>query len=395
MTLVQLDELIRKYLSTGVAMVVVLVGPATAPSVDSARPDSSAATHSTSAPTTGHKSDPTAASDRSLDASGGSSPGRQPKRGSATHGAKPTAASAAAAAAAEPTASAAAAEPTPDAASESPEPARSTADKASTPTAGAEADAGPTAASPTGDGPTGDEGKAAAVTYGWGTPNREDDFTESLSGWGLYDGPGHAGTRSPGAAIVADGVLTIHGDAKGTTEGMAWEHGKGQKYGRWEGRVRASAGDPSYNPLLLLWPDAEDFPQGGELDFMEMTDHTRQSTDAYLHHGKDNAQEHGLVKIDATHWHNWAVEWTPKGVTTYVDGKPWWHTDDTAALPPGPMHLCVQLDWFPQTAAGAVKPSQMQVDWMRQYPLDQASPTSAPLPDKSVMHDVIRHTFGW
>ena len=60
---------------------------------------------------------------------------------------------------------------------------------------------------------------------------------------------------------------------------------------------------------------------------MEMTDHTRQSTDIFLHYGADNAQEHGEVKIDATQWHNWAVEWTPKDVTAYVDGKQWWHTD--------------------------------------------------------------------
>jgi beta-glucanase (GH16 family) len=238
--------------------------------------------------------------------------------------------------------------------------------------------------------PAGDDGPTAAATYGWGTPNREDDFTEGLSGWGIYDGPGHAnkGTRSPSAAKVADGVLTIDGDAEGTTAGMAWGRGKGQKYGRWEGRVRAPASDPTYNALLLLWPDAEDFPRGGEIDFMEMTDDTRQATNVFLHHGKDNAQEHGIVKVDATQWHNWAVEWTPEGVTTYVDGKQWWRTDDTAALPPGPMHLCIQLDWFPQKGDGAVKPSQMQVDWVRQYPVD------APPSDKSVMRDLLTRTFG-
>ncbi len=214
-----------------------------------------------------------------------------------------------------------------------------------------------------------DEGTTAAAKYGWGTPDRQDDFGGDLSGWGLYDGPGHAGNgrRSPAAATVAGGVLTVRGDAQGTTEGMAWDHG--QKYGRWEGRVKAPASDPTYNALLLLWPDAENFPIGGEIDFMEMTDNTRQSTNAFLHHGADNAQVHGAVKIDATQWHNWAVEWTPKGITAYVDGNPWWHTGDAGVLPPGPMHLCVQLDWFP-TGDGTVRPSEMQVDWVRQYPVD-------------------------
>jgi hypothetical protein len=107
----------------------------------------------------------------------------------------------------------------------------------------------------------------------------------------------------------------------------------------------------------------------------------------------------GAVDVDATQWHNWAVEWTPKGITAYVDGNPWWHTDDTGVLPPGPMHLCVQLDWFP-TSDGAVRPSEMQVDWVRQYPLDAASPTAAsptaaPTADNSVVRDVVRRTFGW
>jgi hypothetical protein len=215
------------------------------------------------------------------------------------------------------------------------------------------------------------EGPTAAAIYGWGASNREDDFDRDLSGWGLYDGPGHAGNgkRSPSAATVANGVLTIQGDAHGTTAGMAWNNGHGQKYGRWEARVKTPAGDPSYNALLLLWPDADNFPTGGELDFMEMTDPTRQSINLFLHHGAGNAQVRGMVTIDTTQWHNWAVEWTPKRIAAYVDGKTWWHTDDAAAFPPGPMHLCVQLDWFPVDGRVAVAPSQMQVDWVRQYPV--------------------------
>ena len=322
MTVDQLDELIRKYLSTGVAMVLVLVGPAAAPSGATAPQAATTSAHSTGAPPTNSRS-----------------PSRQDPDARAAEQHDPT------------------------------DKARSRGDTR----------------------PAADDGLTAAATHGWGTPNREDDFTKDLSGWGIYDGPGHAdkGTRSPAAASVADGVLTINGDAEGTTAGMAWGSGKGQKYGRWEGRVRAPAGDPTYNALLLLWPDAEDFPEGGEIDFMEMTDHTRQSTDVFLHHGEDNAQEHGTVKIDATRWHNWAVEWTPKGISTYVDGEQWWHTDKADALPPGPMHLCIQLDWFPQKRDGAVKPSQMQVDWVRQYPLD------APRSDESAVRDLVQRTFGW
>jgi hypothetical protein len=196
-----------------------------------------------------------------------------------------------------------------------------------------------------------------------------DEFEGSLGeNWNVYDGPGHAGNgrRTPDAVSVQDGILTITGDSAGNTAGMAWN--PGQKYGRWEGRVRAPASDESYNALLLLWPDAENFPVGGEIDFMEMMDHTRQTTNIFLHYGENNDQVIGEVRIDATQWHNWAVEWTPTHVAAFVDGREWWRTTDVDILPPGPMHLCIQLDWFPD--GGDVQESYMYVDWVKQYSLD-------------------------
>ena len=76
-------------------------------------------------------------------------------------------------------------------------------------------------------------GPTAAATLGWGEPVRADEFDASTEGWSRYDGPGHAGEgrRSPNAIAVRDGVLTITGDADGTTGGMSW--GDGRRYGRW------------------------------------------------------------------------------------------------------------------------------------------------------------------
>jgi hypothetical protein len=214
----------------------------------------------------------------------------------------------------------------------------------------------------------GDTTSTAAVKHEWGNATRVENFDTDLANWNVYRGPGHAGKgqRSPSAMTLHDGVLTINGDGNGTTGGMAWNFGS--KYGRWEGRVRAPASDPSYNALLLLWPDAKDFPIGGEIDFMEMTDHTRQTTDFFLHYGADNAQVSCEVEIDGTQWHNWAVEWTPSGATAFVDGEKWWSTTDTSILPPGSMHLCIQLDWFPE-GSSRVEASQMMVDWVAFYPV--------------------------
>jgi hypothetical protein len=193
--------------------------------------------------------------------------------------------------------------------------------------------------------------------------------------WSIYDGPGHAGKgrRTPDAVSLQDGIMTITGDEDGNTSGMAWN--PGQKYGRWEARVKSPASADAYHSLLLLWPDAENFPVGGEIDFMEIGDPDRQSTDIFLHYGEDNSQVHGSLDIDATEWHNWAVEWTPERVTAYVDGEQWWETTDTGILPPGPMHLCIQLDYFPgdgSAGGGGLE----HVDWVRQYSLDGGSGSS-------------------
>jgi hypothetical protein len=224
----------------------------------------------------------------------------------------------------------------------------------------------PPAPTPTRTGTTTDpDTGTAAALLDWGSPTREDDFTAGLAQWDLYEGTGHAGqgVRSPMNATVQDGVLTLTGDASGTTAGTCW--GRGRRFGRWEARIRAPESDPSYDAVLLLWPD-DDAPGGGEIDIAEMQDPSRRTTGFHLHHGADDEQVEGRVEVDATRWHSWAVEWTPQEITAYVDGRPWFRTTDVATFPPGPMHLCVQLDWFP-SGDGPVRESSMQVDRVREY----------------------------
>ncbi len=210
---------------------------------------------------------------------------------------------------------------------------------------------------------------SAAVLQNWGEPAYVDEFDKPLgSEWEVYNGKGHNGNgqRSPDAVSIADGIMTITGDENGKTAGMALT--PGHKYGRWEARVKAPVGDDTYNALLLLWPDAEDWPVGGEVDFMEMDDATRQTTSMFLHYGKDNEQDKAEVKIDGTQWHNWAVDWTPDHVIAYVDGKEWYRTTDKGIFPPRKMHLAIQLDWFPENGnRNNVKPTTMAVDWVKQY----------------------------
>jgi beta-glucanase (GH16 family) len=217
----------------------------------------------------------------------------------------------------------------------------------------------------------------AAERYGWGEPTRRSDFTDGLPGdWHPYGPePGHdkEGIRTPEAITVADGTVTISATQDGTTGAMSWH--PGQRYGRWEACVRSEAGSGGLNALLLLWPVAEDFPEGGEIDWMEISSDDRQETDFFLHYGSDNDQDHGSVRHDATQWSAYALEWTPDTITAYVNGEEWYSTSDTEKFPPRPMNMTMQLDYFPPAGG----PAAMHMDWAKQWALPESEPAELSL----------------
>jgi hypothetical protein len=210
--------------------------------------------------------------------------------------------------------------------------------------------------------------KSAAAVNGWGEPEVEDDFDtpSSLSNWYLYDAAGNAGNgrRTPDAITAIDGTVTIAGDPAGNSGGMGSK--SGQLFGRWEVCARSPQSSPGYHSVLLLWPDAEDWPLGGEVDFMEAVEPSRQTVQGWVHYGPDDRRDGGIVAVDATSWHTWAVEWTPERITTFVDGTRWWTTTNTATFPPRQLHLCMQVDNFGGDISSG---GRQQVDWVRQYSL--------------------------
>ena len=85
----------------------------------------------------------------------------------------------------------------------------------------------------------------------------------------------------------------------------------------------------------------------------------------FQHYSCQNRQTYAKKAVDATQWHNYAVEWTSKGIVGYMDGVEWFRDTDPAHLPPGSMHQTIQLDWFPD--GSTTRTSSMQVDWVRVY----------------------------
>ena len=207
------------------------------------------------------------------------------------------------------------------------------------------------------------DGTQAATTQGWKLIDR-DEFTGSAVSdrWGPYDGPGNddKGRRTPDALSVGNGLLTIRGDADGSTGGMSYRDDR--KTGRWEMRAKFPKGDPQYHPVLLLWP-GDGGSDDGEVDFAETTS-ASDSVSFFLHHGSGD-QKFAKKQIDITQWHNYAVEVTSRGVTGFIDGQKWFESTDPDTLPRGPVHPVIQLDWFPK--GDSPEPSELQVDWMRIY----------------------------
>jgi Glycosyl hydrolases family 16 len=212
------------------------------------------------------------------------------------------------------------------------------------------------------------DGTQAATALGWGTPVDGDEFegtSLNTAKWAPYNSPGHnnKGLRRPSQIAVANGVMTMTGTADGTTGGMEFKPGR--LYGRWETRMQVPKGDSRYHPVVLLWPDKEDWPTGGEVDYAEMTCAST-SADFFLHYSASNQQTQASTKLDITQWHNYAVEWTSTGIRGYIDGVLTFTDTNKAHLPPRSMHQTMQLDWFPNGSTPTT-PSSMNVAWSRYY----------------------------
>ncbi|MFC7849826.1 family 16 glycosylhydrolase [Arthrobacter sp. NPDC057388] len=216
---------------------------------------------------------------------------------------------------------------------------------------------------------TAGNGTQAANALGWGSVVAGDEFnytgTPDRTKWSVYNSAGHAGkgVRSPQAWSVANGVATVSGDSAGTTGGMSAKFAN-QKYGRWETRMKTNKRDSEYHPVLILNPVIES-STCDEVDYAESTADTT-LVKFFLHYAcSGEKQTYSAKAVDTTQWHNYAVEWTPAGITGYIDGVKTFTDTNPAHQPSGSVHQTLQLDWFPDGTS--TTPSQMQVDWVRVY----------------------------
>ncbi|SCK39172.1 licheninase [Streptomyces sp. WMMB 714] len=238
----------------------------------------------------------------------------------------------------------------------------------------------------------------AAERYGWGDPLPEwsDEFEYGSEAdpavpdrgrWRLAGGgpgecwPGHGGNgrRCDERTRVVGHVLRMTGQADGDSGWLASAYG--QRYGRWEARVRsratASDNGRQYHPLLILWPDSDEHPRDGEYDYLENSAPGEQCAEAFLHYPhpeevpvqQEFAQKCG---VDLTQWHNVAVEWTPDHLRGFLDGEEWFRfsggaDEDRDCIQCAPsMHQTIQLDNF---HGSDMQSAVYEVAWARVYDL--------------------------
>ena len=222
----------------------------------------------------------------------------------------------------------------------------------------------------------------AADALGWGSPVASEEFASLAgaiaNGWSVFDAVSNQwGTKEDTQVTASSSILRIDGTGTGLGGGLAWfDDNAVRTTGRWEVRMRVPSGDENWKPVLLLWPLAEDWPAGGEVDFAESGAGNAAGTSGVLdvgfnlHYSTDGTtdmQVSSHATIDIRQWHHYAVELTSTGLRGYIDGCLWFESATGFTLPPRDMWLGIQTDWLLTGSGQTSLPVVMEVDWVRVY----------------------------
>lgn len=138
----------------------------------------------------------------------------------------------------------------------------------------------------------------------------------------------------------------------------------GQLYGMYSVRMRSDP-VPGYLAAFLLWPDSENWPADGEIDFPD--GNLDGTVGAFMHHQgatSGTQQDAYLTRKTFTDWHTYTIEWTPIYVKFLIDGKVVGDSTDASQIPDTPMHWVMQTESDldgPRPAAKAQ--GNLQIAW--------------------------------
>jgi Glycosyl hydrolases family 16 len=200
---------------------------------------------------------------------------------------------------------------------------------------------------------------------------------------GSLDTAGDCGYYPSQVMSISGGIMNmfIHTAANGTCMTAVPEpklpdpvdSSNGQLYGMYSVRMRADA-IPGYKTAFLLWPDSEDWPADGEIDFPE--GELDGTSYAYMHHmGATSGLQQDAYSTGTTYtgWHTYTIEWTPDYVEFLLDGRVIGDSTDTAYIPDTPMHWVLQTESdLDDVKPAATAQGNLQIAWVSIWSYDPA-----------------------
>lgn len=169
-----------------------------------------------------------------------------------------------------------------------------------------------------------------------------------------------------GIHYVAAPVPLFPGEAYNAYDGVhtAWN---GQQYGRYAVRFRSDA-LPLYKTAWLLWPDSNNWPHDGEIDFPE--GNLDKNICAFMHwmNATSGSSQDGYCTTSTyPSWHTAVIEWSPTNTRFILDGNV--VGNSTANIPSTAMHWVLQTETAlsPEPAPDNATAGHVQIDWVTGY----------------------------
>jgi hypothetical protein len=138
-------------------------------------------------------------------------------------------------------------------------------------------------------------------------------------------------------------------------------------YGKYTIRFRSDS-LPGFKTAWMLWPDSNNWPHDGEIDFPE--GNLNGTINGFVHHqGATSGSDQTAFNSNTTYtaWHTASLEWTPNEVKFILDGIV--VGDTTNRIPDTPMHWVIQTESCLQGCPSASTQGYLQIDWITAYAL--------------------------
>ncbi len=237
------------------------------------------------------------------------------------------------------------------------------------------------------DGPAGgtfDPTRWVADTGGGGFGNHELELYTTSADNVALDGRGHL-VITARAERPATAATCWYGRCRYTSARLETKGRFAQAYGRIEARIRIPRGQGVWPAFWLLGADIDSvgWPRSGEIDVMENIGREPDIVHGTLH-GPGYSGADGIGRADtlptgavADDFHVFAVEWAPRDIRWFVDGREYHHATP-ADLPRGTpwvfehpffllLNFAVGGDWPGAPDASTSFPQRMVVDYVRVY----------------------------